>query len=287
MVDIIWTASGLARPPSEAATPADMTNTPWSSNWLIWQPSRLARSCRQIASAIGLRQVLPVQTKSIIRLASRCKVFSGTTPCAEDFVTIAPRRGPPTKALRSGMARRPAPDRPARPRRRSTSLGGDRLRLARQIGAGQDQRAGQHPQHVQDHLVPRHAEPDGPRGTTICWTAGGSRRSRLSGWQSSTTNVTGPGQHRRASRWARPLMSGDEIAGLVSALDGQTQRMAGATALHFHQPPHAPLVQGAGRHPIDSLGGKGHELPLHQRLNGLVDNVSPSSALAVRSPPAT
>ena len=63
-----------------AATPADITSTPRSSSWPISQPSRLASICRQINSAIGLRQVLPVQTKRIIVLESRCKVFSGTTP---------------------------------------------------------------------------------------------------------------------------------------------------------------------------------------------------------------
>ncbi len=63
-----------------AAMPADITSTPWSSNSSILQPSRLASMSRQSISAIGLRQVLPVHTNSTIRLDSRIKVRSGTTP---------------------------------------------------------------------------------------------------------------------------------------------------------------------------------------------------------------
>ena len=60
--------------------PADITNTPRSSNSSIVQPSRSASISRQSNAAIGLRQVLPVQTNNTSRLESRCKVRSGTTP---------------------------------------------------------------------------------------------------------------------------------------------------------------------------------------------------------------
>ena len=51
-------------PPIMAEMPADITTTPRSGSWSILQPSLSAISFLAIASAIGLRQVLPVQTNS-------------------------------------------------------------------------------------------------------------------------------------------------------------------------------------------------------------------------------
>ena len=115
--------------------------------------------CRQIASAMGLRQVLPVHTKRIIRLASRCKVFSGTTPWRSSFIAIprdANHRRRLAKAAGAVIQNQidPAAQGVAH------LFGGDGIGLARLVDAGQRQRPDQHPQHVKNHLMPRHAKPD-------------------------------------------------------------------------------------------------------------------------------
>ena len=68
------TASLVARPPAMAAKPAEAANTPRSSTSLARHFSRSAMAWRNMPSAIGLRQVLPVQTNSTIVLPSRFKV---------------------------------------------------------------------------------------------------------------------------------------------------------------------------------------------------------------------
>ena len=73
-------AAALALPPPHAAMPALATTTPRDSTSSGLQPKCPASSCRRSASAIGLRQVLPVQTKSTIRLDSRLSVSSDTMP---------------------------------------------------------------------------------------------------------------------------------------------------------------------------------------------------------------
>ena len=116
--------------------------------------------------------------------------------------------GPPTTAGRSGTARRPPPGR-ARRRRCRDFLGGD--------GLGHSARGWRWSRPTaRPASAARRASPDGPAragrspaaGETACRTFGGSCRTRLSGCESSTTSVTGPGQHRRASRRAKGHMSG-------------------------------------------------------------------------------
>lgn len=63
-----------------AAIPADMTSTPWSSSSVGWQPNLSARRFFKRTSAKGLRQVFPVQTTTMINVASRFKAASVTTP---------------------------------------------------------------------------------------------------------------------------------------------------------------------------------------------------------------
>jgi len=48
------TASAAGRPPKYADKPADITDTPFSSNSSVLQPRRSASNLRQIASAIGV-----------------------------------------------------------------------------------------------------------------------------------------------------------------------------------------------------------------------------------------
>ena len=70
----------LALPPPQAAIPALATITPCRSISSALQLNRSATNSRKSVSAIGLRQVLPVQTKSTIRLDSRRSVSSETMP---------------------------------------------------------------------------------------------------------------------------------------------------------------------------------------------------------------
>ena len=180
---------------------------------------------RQSTSAIGLRQVLPVQTNNTIRLESRCKVRSGTTParstsyrpfCTRTTDDGWPKRHGPSSTTRLDLVAEGV----------DHFLGGDGLGHSRAVGAGQASAA-------RPASAARRGSPDGPAragrspaaGETACCTFGGSCRTRLSGCESSTTSVTGPGQHRRASRWAKRTHVGGVVAGLVGALDGQRQRL--------------------------------------------------------------
>ena len=74
------TASGLASAPVMAASPADCTQKPRSFNWPGAQPSAAASSFAQSAWAIGLRQVLPVQMKTIRHCASSSICSADTAP---------------------------------------------------------------------------------------------------------------------------------------------------------------------------------------------------------------
>jgi hypothetical protein len=63
MTSMAWAAAGI---PSPAATPADITTWPFWISSSTAQPNRFASIILQMASAIGLRQVFPVQTNSQI-----------------------------------------------------------------------------------------------------------------------------------------------------------------------------------------------------------------------------
>jgi len=65
----ISTASGDAGSPTAAANPADSTSNPRAGSSFTATPSVSASSRRHKTSAIGLRQVFPVQTKTVLLLA--------------------------------------------------------------------------------------------------------------------------------------------------------------------------------------------------------------------------
>ena len=71
---------GAAATPLVAATPADRIKYPLCSSSWIGQPSRRARRILQMASAMGLRQVFPVQTNRMITLEDCMSVAASTTP---------------------------------------------------------------------------------------------------------------------------------------------------------------------------------------------------------------
>ena len=86
---IAWAASAEALPPEAAATPAEATMTPWSSTSSAEQPSLSANRFSNNTCPIGLRQVLPVQTSSTIRLADRRRAGSDKAPCRRIFTWLS------------------------------------------------------------------------------------------------------------------------------------------------------------------------------------------------------
>ena len=193
------TASGVARPPIMAEMPADSTITPWSASSAGGQPILSASICRHKASAIGLRQVLPVQTNRTIKLESRRSVCSETTPALRTF-----KPSLPTPDHGRGLAQAAAAVVDHQidlvPQLAGDFLGRHGVGLAAAVGAGQGDRTGHHPQHVDHGLMGRHAQAQAAVGGNRLADARGKLRNRLSPRGFSTTSVTGPGQQRRAKR---------------------------------------------------------------------------------------
>ena len=134
---------------------------------------------------------------------------SPARPRRGGFRSGCPRRGPPRKALRSGRARRPAPGRSGRPGRRAprwavTASGWPpRLALLRTSGPASIRSTSSTPR------APARAARWSAWATTH--SLHGRRKlpqQALRMRRRRPPSVTGPGQHRRASRWARLLMPG-------------------------------------------------------------------------------
>ena len=193
----------LALPPPQAAIPALATTTPCRSISSGRHPNRSAISSRKSVSAIGLRQVLPVQTKSTIRLESRRSVSSETMP---GCTTRKPAAS--TAIVDAGWAYLARPSSitrltaaPAASHRATTSAavtGGDST-----APAGSASTTGPASIRMQSASIgwPGTRSRSFPEPTISFRTPAGSRCTRLSRWSSSTMMVTGPGQHRRDSRW--------------------------------------------------------------------------------------
>jgi hypothetical protein len=209
-------AFGLARLPAQAEMPALATTTPCRSISSGRHPSRSAASRRKMASAIGLRQVLPVHTKSTIRLASRRSVSSDTIPGRTT------RNEPPASSMvETGWAYRARPSsmamESAAPARSSTSA----AVTAGASAPGSATATGPASIRMQSASSgwPGIRSRSRPAPTNDSRTAAGSRCTRLSGWSSGTSIATGPGQHRREIRRPTAVIRGAQSrasAGLLS-----------------------------------------------------------------------
>jgi hypothetical protein len=123
-----------------------------------------------IASAIGLRHVLPVQTNKMNKLDSRRSVCSDTAPAAP--AQAAPSTLTTDDACPSGCA--VVEYQVHLISTRDHLLSAMRLRLACAVRAGHCHRSGQHPQYVQECIVARHAQAEQPVGDTACCTDEGA-----------------------------------------------------------------------------------------------------------------
>ena len=154
-------------------------------------------------------------------------------------------------------------------------LGGDRLGPAAGIGAGQARPA-------RPASAGCRAPSDGPAraGRSCRWgrppaaRTAGSRRIRLSGWQSPATSVTGPGPAAAGQAPAQRAQVGNVVQHVVGAADRQRQGLAGRSALVSMTPGDGRFAQGAGGQTVNRFGGQGHQLAFGQGLNRSMDHVA-------------
>ena len=177
--------------------PADRTTKPRRSSSSIGTAQPRASSTLQIASAMGLRQVLPVQTNRMIRLAVSARVAASITPCAFDAPALLvdlDHRGELPVLRRPGVDHHVDAGQPAQ----GIGRRGDRMLGRRHHRDDQGRR--QEPQHVADDRLSGLRRATSPFGEISDLTSLGRRLYRPSAMLREKTRVAGPGQSRQAIR---------------------------------------------------------------------------------------